>query len=276
MNIPLPTLQRSLGNWKAVAAIASLVVVFGLLALFYFNPEVRRVYWETFHLPVPLALLTEEADAELAVWVGNYYFNVYGDGVYDLVKAEQYFKRALELDPRVPDAWHQLARIDFLRGYFNSALHKVNQQLELHGDSFMDSYYLRGLIYGYSGKFEEAEADFKTFIAWRPVSWAAHNDLAWVYFQAGEYERARQMAEEGLVLHPSNPWLLTMYGVSLLNVEEREKAHAVFERALKEAQKLTQNDWERAYPGNDPAVAGQGLAEMIEAIKKNLALTAVD
>ena len=43
---------------------------------------------------------------------GNYYFNVGGNGAYDLEKAEKYFNKALEIDPQVPDAWHQLARID--------------------------------------------------------------------------------------------------------------------------------------------------------------------
>lgn len=80
-------------------------------------------------------------DARFTLYLGNYYFNVYGDGVYDLVRAEKFFYKALELDPRVPDAWHQLARIDFLRGKFRSALDKINWQIELHGDSFMASYY---------------------------------------------------------------------------------------------------------------------------------------
>jgi len=94
MNASLFAFQKRIKDQKVVvAAAAFLVVVFGLLALFYFSPDTRRLYWETSHLPVPFALLDEEADAELAVWVGNYYFNVYGDGVYDLARASGYCKR---------------------------------------------------------------------------------------------------------------------------------------------------------------------------------------
>lgn len=210
--------------------------------------------------------------AGLSLRAGNYYFNVYGDGVYDLDKAQKYFNLALKIYPKVPDAWHQLARIDFLRGDYAAALQKINKQIEIHGDNFMASYYIRGLIYGYAGRLDEAEKDFLKFLEWDSKNWAAHNDLAWIYFQKGDYDSARTIAQKGLVFAPANPWLLTIYGASLINLEQKEEARIALEQALNEALKLTEKDWHRAYPGNDPRIAGRGIKEMISAIQFNLGL----
>ena len=83
---------------------------------------------------IPLALIKMNVsivnqNADALVQKGNYYFNVGlpvrgtqtgGAGTYDLEKAEKYFKKALEIDSNVPDARHQLARIDFLRYNVNN------------------------------------------------------------------------------------------------------------------------------------------------------------
>lgn len=245
--------------------------IFGVTAGVYQKEQLGSMLWSTLHIPA-VALFFHN-DAVLAIEIGNFYFNVYGDGVYDLEKAGHYFERALALDPRVPDAWHQLARIDFLNGKFDDALYKINKQIDLHEDSFMASYYIRGLIYGYRKEFKKAEEDFLVFLEWSPRNWAAHNDLAWIYFQNEEYQKTADMAQRGLAYTPNNAWLLNMKGIALLNLEEKDTARSLFGRALSEAKLLTPADWELAYPGNDPRVAKQGLAEIITAIEFNLRLT---
>lgn len=259
----------AVSHWK-FWFIWALLLIFLIAGLWFFRAEAAESLWLTLRRP-EIALFLNP-DAEFAVKIGNYYFNVYGDGVYDLDRAEKYFKTALELDPMVPDAWHQLARIDFLRGNFYKALSKINKQIELHGDSFMASYYIRGLISGYSGDYGQAEADFKKFLAWDAENWAGHNDLAWIYFKKGDYKKVEEIARAGLRLNQYNPWLLTSLGVALLNLGEKDEARLTLRKALEEAQKLTPSDWQKAYPGNDPRVAKDSLGGMIAAIKSNLSL----
>lgn len=211
-------------------------------------------------------------DANFALKIGNYYFNVYRDGAYDLNKAKKYFYKALEIDPKTPDAWHQLARIDFLRGDFQNALEKINKQIEIHGDSFMASFYIRGLISGFAGSYDQAESDFKKFIDWDPKNWAAYNDLAWIYFKKGDYKNTETTARKGLLLDYKNPWLLTALGVSLLNQNQKEEAQKTFIQAKINANLLTEEDWHKAYPGNDPKSAKNGLESMKEKIEFNLDL----
>ncbi|MBI2618290.1 tetratricopeptide repeat protein [Candidatus Kaiserbacteria bacterium] len=219
---------------------------------------------------ITIPVLNRNVDA--LVQKGNYYFNVNGAGIYDLERAEKYFEKALDVDANVPDAWHQLARIDFLRGDFDEALEKINTQIAIHGDSLMSSFYIRGLILGYMGRYEESEKDFLKFLEWDPTNWAAHNDLAWVYFSEGRFEDAADAAQEGLQNNPQNPWLLNMYGVSLMNLGDDIGAKNALQKAYAAAELLTESTWHWAYPGNNPMSATKGLKEFQEAIRKNLQL----
>lgn len=224
---------------------------------------------------IPELTLVINPDAKLSLYLGNYFFNVYGNGVYDLERAEWYFKKALELDPQVPDAWHQLARIDFLRGDFSKALEKINTQIELHGDSFMASYYIRGLIIGYKNKrsredLDKAESDFKKFLAWDEKNWAALNDLAWIYFLDRKFAEAENTASKGLVFNSGNPWLLNTLGAALLNQGREKEAVPALEEAMRNAEKLKTEDWHKAYPGNHPDSALAGIESIKKTISENL------
>ena len=251
--------------WFSIGA----VVIF----LFFISRDIlANLAWKEYKLPAVASLLNKN-NAELEFELGNHYFNVSGSGAYDLVKAEKHFERALAIDKNIPDAWHQLARIDFLRGNFPEAILKINKQIEIHGDSFMASYYMRGLISGYAGNFKQAEADFKKFLSWSKTNWAAHNDLAWVYFKLGEYKKVEMIAREGLAYSKNNPWLLTSLGASLLNQGRKSEAKKIFESARIAAAILTEKDWSRAYPGNNPDIALKGLEEMKKTIEYNLELS---
>lgn len=199
---------------------------------------------------------------------GNYYF---GGGAYDTQKAEWFFRAALLVNPLLAGPHYQLARIRFIRNDFSAAEAEIRKELELHPD-FRRSYYVRGLIYGYSGRLAEAENDFKTFLKWKPESWAGHNDLAWIYFQEGKYAEARDVARIGLAIAPGNPWLLNSLGVALLNTDDKKGARESFSQALAALASMTEADWGAAYPGNSPAIYSMGFSKMKESVEENLKL----
>jgi len=246
-------------------------MLLALGALFVDKKMLAEKSWQSTHTP-SLSLFIAPS-AALASEIANYYFNVEESGVYDLVKARKYFEKSLELNPEEPLAWYQLARIDFLEGKSGEALQKANKQILLHGDTPQSVYYLRALIYGYDKQFREAELNFLLFLKWKPESWAAHNDLAWIYFQEGDFNSAERVAKEGLESNPQNAWLLNILGVSLLNEKRSSEAHDILVSAAAAAGKLSPLDWQRAYPGNDPAAAAKALQEMQNTIAENLALT---
>lgn len=204
------------------------------------------------------------------LYLGNGFFG--GVLPYNLSLAEVSYTVALALDENVPDVWHQRARISFLDGNFPQARERINTQLTLHGDGLMASYYIRGLINGYDKRYKEAEEDFSRFLVWDPSNWAANNDLAWIYFAQGKFAEAEARSREGLLYNDTNPWLLTMHGMSLFNLGQKEEAQRELTKAKTEALTLTSTDWQKAYPGNDPTIAPEGLAALVKTIETNLEL----
>jgi len=259
---------------KVGAGVVVLLII--VAGVFVFKIPLSHFLWAKFHLSKPALLLNR--DAELALDIGLYYFRWGGVGEYDLERAAYYFHEALEIDPHISGAQYQLGRIHFLNGNFFSAIFWLDRQLKQHADQndqfFMSTHYMRGLTLGFMKRFSEAEKEFQDLLIWNgnDTNWAVYNDLAWIYFQQGTYEKTAVVAERGLNFYPDNVWLLTMYGTALLNLGDHKTAKATLERALMEAGKLTEADWQRAYPGNDPRVSEQGLAEIIDAITANLAI----
>lgn len=250
---------------KRACIIAVAVGVFLILS-FAFRAELGVLVWDIFRMPRAAFFLNP--DVSLAMAIGNYYFN---GGAYDLGQAARAYKKALATDPNVRLAHYQLARIHFLQSDFFQALSEINKELELHPE-LPNIYYVRGLIQGYARNFSEAEADFLEFIKRHERPWAAYNDLAWIYFQQGRFFDVKEAALRGLQIEPRSPWLLTSLGVALLNLNEKQEARKVLLAALGEAERLTPEEWGRAYPGNDPRIYAQGLEAMRGAIRKNLEL----
>ena len=249
-----------------------IVLSFFLIAsvlLWSFREPASYLVWEKLRSE-KIALALNAADPGLQFAIGDYYF---GRGAYDVTQAKKYFQATIALDERYPRAHYQLSRTYFIRGNLNQALKEIDRELELYPD-FKRSYYIRGLTYGYRKELEKAAADFEEFLKWKPESWAGHNDLAWIYFQMGDYEKVLRTTEEGLQYTPLNAWLLNSQGVALLNLGRKEEARLAFEKALPIAMSMTVADWGRSYPGNNPEIYPQGLASMRESIKKNLELLA--
>ena len=256
--------RRKLAPFLATAVLVTGVTLVGA----YFVADAETVWRATRF--APLAALRAPHDAALRFAIGNYYF---GGGAYDTKKAKEYFKKSLEIDPKIAGAHYQIARIHFIRGDFYEAVDEINKEIKLYPD-FKRSYYVRGLIYGYAKEPDKAIADFKTFLEWKPESWAGHNDLAWVYFMEGDYKNSADTAREGLVYSPNNVWLLNSLGVALLNEGKLAEAKEALTKAQAVAEAMTPADWGRSYPGNNPSVYGDGLDAMRASIKRNLDLIA--
>lgn len=217
--------------------------------------------------------------------MGQYHFNSdpnFTDGdQYDLQKARQYYTEAVIIDSEKDYwAWYQLGRIDFIEGKFLSALYKFDKYNEYAPESGPSSDYMVGLVYGYMAKESKDQAHwdlsaehFSRFVELVPTEWAPRVDLTWVYFAQGKYKAMLPILEEGLEYNPTNPWLNNMYGLALLNTDNKAEAHIHFLRAQESAENMTVSDWSEAYPGNDPLIWGTGLAEFRDIIAQNVTLS---
>ena len=210
------------------------------------------------------------------MFIGNYYFNgVIGGGKYNPDVAFKAYKKAVSINPKILWGHYQLARIIFIKGNYNEALVEINKELEANPEN-LRSLYVRGLIYGYrnqAGDLAKAEADFFRFTKWAPKEWAGYNDLAWILSKQGKYEEAKDViaaAFREIRESENNPWLWNALGEAGLNLKKYTGAADSFKKAKELAEKLTINDWARAYPGNNPASAEEGLSAFIAAIEENL------
>jgi tetratricopeptide (TPR) repeat protein len=200
---------------------------------------------------------------------GEYYFS---ESNYDVQQAKAYYEAATWVaGGYYPGAYYQIARIHFITGELDEALVFINKELEVM-PAFKRSYYVRALVYAYQGNFSLAENDFKQFLLWKPESWAAWNDISWVYFSEGKYKEALNAALAGLHYAPDNPWLNNSAGAAHLNLGHYADAYEFFNQSLIKTRSLGEIRWGRAYPGNNPRIYSYGYAAMIRSIEKNIQL----
>lgn len=228
----------------------------------------------------PLLLSKESPQPELSDYeLGQYYFNHDDDpaGPYDLKKARYYYEKVILSDPKDNAlVWHQLGRIDFLEGDFDAALYKFGKQFEYFGNLIYNTYYMVGLTYAYKARETNDEADwtgaeiaFKNFLNFEPNNPWARTDLSWIYFAQGKYADMYVLLNHEVENHPDHPWILNMYGLALRNIGRKEEAKEYFTRAAKLAENMTEEDWGKAYPGNNPKYWQDGLEEFRDAIEHN-------
>jgi tetratricopeptide (TPR) repeat protein len=100
------------------------------------------------------------------------------------------FKRAIQLDRNYPTAHHWYAHYLVVAGRFDEALNEIQlaHQLDPYSAT-IDVWW--GLIYYYQGQYERASAQLRSIAELDPaLRPAVSDDLAQVYEQQGNYERA--------------------------------------------------------------------------------------
>lgn len=202
--------------------------------------------------------------------LGSMHFDAQNPKHYDLDRAEYFFTEALERDPAYPYLNHQLARIAFLKGNFALALMFIDREIMLYGAEHANAYYVRGLIKGFVGDYDGAARDYEEYLVIDPTNWAAINDYAWVLLKDRRYEEALIALDGGLLFWPENPWLHNSRATALFELGRFDEALEAASAASSAVASITEAEWLRAYPGNDPLIASQGIAAFRRAIAENM------
>ena len=176
-----------------------------------------------------------------------------------------------KLPPRY--AHYQLARTYFIRGILYDAIDEAETELKIYPDDTV-AYYLLGLTYGYMDRTYEAIDAFSQYIEAHPETWAGRNDKAWLEFRLGDIDGALATIEPIADNFRYTPWVQNTYCALLLNKEDLAMAETVCTHAKEAIDKMTAEDWGRAYPGNDPRTYGDGLKAMKASIESNLEILA--
>lgn len=250
--------------WHLLITVTALLI----FLFFGYRDELANIAWKKLHR-ADFAIALIESDAALARLIGDYHF---GLGTYDLARAERAYRKAVAADPKILWGHYQLARIYFLKNDYPRALAEINEELAKNPEN-LRSLYVRGLIWGFHGDLAKAAEDFSRFTQWAPKEWAGYNDLAWVLAEQGKYPQVKETIKTAFLNvkdAEKNPWLWNSLGVAHLNLKEYREAKNAFVHAKEYAETLTEAEWQKSYPGNNPGSATSGLRAFHTAVEENL------
>ena len=192
--------------------------------------------------------------------------------LYNIRLAQLFFKHAAYpiLPIHSPNyAHYQLSRTYFIQGKLNKSLEEAKKELEEHPEN-TQTYYILGLTNGYMNRTYEAIDAFSAYINNYPDTWAGRNDKAWLQFRLGDIDGALETIQPIIKRYPETPWVQNTYCALLINKPDRyEEAKSVCALAKKLVDKMTPEEWGRAYPGNDPRIYTSGLQAMQNSTTQN-------
>ena len=202
---------------------------------------------------------------------GNIFFGEV-ESLYNVRLAQFFFERSAQplIGREHPFAHYQLSRTYFIQGNLESALDEAYKELDVYPEN-MRTYFILGLTLGYMHEEEKAIEAFQKFIEWKPESWAARNDCAWLQFRIDDIDGALETIGP-VTKQTTNPWVQNTYAVLLMNKDRFDEAKQALIYAQEIISTMTEESWGMAYPGNDPRIYDMGLQGMKTSIKENLQL----
>jgi tetratricopeptide (TPR) repeat protein len=238
------------------------------------SDEVRHVLWYVLFLLSLISFTFVKIYLDNLIKVGEYLFLVahqhtLATFTLKLDDSESYYKYFL------------LGRIYFVEGDSKNSIINYNKAI-LQNPKIKESYYGRGLAYGFSHQlyWDEAERDFKKYIELEQEefdasgvraygAWAGYNDLAWMFFLQGNFQQAEETARAGLNISTNNPWLSNMLGSILVEQGKCAEGRKYLEQARLEAEELSVEEFGEAYSGDKKSFYEKGLNDMKKTIVYN-------
>ena len=148
-----------------------------------------------------------------------------------LQQAEEYGKRAAELDDRVPSTYVALGYIHEVIGNHDLAINEFQRAIDLDP---RNSEALSGLASAYqkAGKNDKAEEAYIKAAAVRPNDWYGYNNLGIFYESIGRPRDAIAQYNRALELTPDNAWVYGNAAMAYMDFDDPEMLNKA-EKALK-------------------------------------------
>src|SRR5256884_995475 len=152
---------------------------------------------------------------------------------WDWPAAEQQYRRALEINPSLPEA--QLGYANYLAtlGHFDEAISR-GQQAYLFDPLALESRNDAIWIYYFSGRMPETVEQAQKTIEMEPTAGLPHAMLAMAYAQMGKRPETLQAAENAIRL-ANSPSVITATAAALAHVCQNREAKQLLSEALEQA-----------------------------------------
>ena len=142
------------------------------------------------------------------------------------------FAKAVEIDPRFPDAHNNLGATLRNLGRPEEAIDSYKDALNLK-PGYAEAHYNLGNALNDLGRQEEAAASFSKALELKPDYFNAHNNLGLALNNLGRHEEALASFSKAAALAPNNPSAFNNLGVTFRALGRQEQAIEQYEKALK-------------------------------------------
>lgn len=146
-------------------------------------------------------------------------------------EAVVHYRKALEINPRYPDAHYNLAALLVRQGKNQDAMAHFVEALQLKPDKVEAHNDLGGLL-AKQGKIQEAIVHFAEAVRINPNYAAAYLNLGIVLVQQGRNKEAIPYFNEALGINPKDARIHNNFAVALAKVGKTEEALAHYNQAL--------------------------------------------
>ena len=150
----------------------------------------------------------------------------------DIEAATADYKKSLELDPNLADAWIGLSNIALVEEDFDEALEAANKAVELQPKNAM-GLNVRGWIQYKRDAIDEAIYDLNRAIRFAPRLSIAYGNRGVCHVSQNNFEQAIADHTRHLKLSPDSPFALSNRAVAYLGQGEFKKAKEDYEAAVK-------------------------------------------
>ena len=185
---------------------------------------------------IQLDSLFAPAYARLAeAYIGLGYFGYDGAPPAEsaFARARKSLARALQLDPRLPEAFLAKAQLAWMgQGNPNEAERAILEALRLN-PTFADGLYEYGRILTIHGRYSEGVRVIERARELEPLSAERHADLAWVYWLAGRADDAIRAAKKSMQLDSTAPTSYQALGAAYELQHRYADAAVAFEQGLR-------------------------------------------
>jgi tetratricopeptide (TPR) repeat protein/tRNA A-37 threonylcarbamoyl transferase component Bud32 len=177
------------------------------------------------------------------------------------------FRRAIEHDLNFAMAWARLGTVYGNLDESNAAADATSEAFDLrdrvseHERLYIESHYYGGV----TGQIEKVIESYELWKQTYPRGWEPYNNLSWLYYRMGQFEKAAEEGLQALNLEPDHPLPYTNIGRAYLNLYRLDDAKTIYDGALAKGflyYSLLTGRYEVAYLQGDE----ETMAEMVRTL----------